>query len=292
MVGQKFGKLIVIEEDFSHPKKKLWLCKCKCGKDYLVEEEKLLNKTITHCLCGRGDNLSNIKYERLTAICATSLRTSDRCVIWKCLCDCGNIAYVSAKALKQKNTKSCGCLNTEVRAALGRSHKKDLTGEQFGELTVIGDVGKRRGLSILWECKCSCGALCYIPGTALKGGAVSCGCVKSKGEQKIAALLTQNNISFVKNKTFPTCKFENGYFAYFDFFVDNHYLIEYDGLQHFQTKTGGWNTEEQLKETQIRDAYKTQWCQENNVPLIRIPYTKLKELTIEDLIYKSEPNNE
>ena len=85
------------------------------------------------------------------------------------------------------------------------------------------------------------------------------------------------------HKRFDTCKFSNGYYAYFDFYVDNKYLIEYDGLQHFIAKQGGWNTEDNLKKTQLRDEFKNQWGKDNNIPLIRIPYTKLKTLTINDL---------
>jgi hypothetical protein len=32
---------------------------------------------------------------------------------------------------------------------------------------------------------------------------------------------------------------------------------------------------------------KNQWCKENNIPLIRIPYTHLKDLSIEDLILET-----
>ena len=115
------------------------------------------------------------------------MRTSDRCVIWKCQCDCGKIVYVSAKSLKQSNTKSCGCLNTETRAALGKTHKKDLTGQIFGKLTVLGDFGDRKDNAILWKCKCACGAIIYVKGISLKTGhTTSCGCIVSKGEEKIS----------------------------------------------------------------------------------------------------------
>lgn len=48
--------------------------------------------------------------------------------------------------------------------------KIDLTGQQFGELTVIEDSGKRANDgSILWRCKCSCGNEDYLTtGTELK----------------------------------------------------------------------------------------------------------------------------
>jgi len=38
-----------------------------------------------------------------------------------------------------------------------------------------------------------------------------------------------------------------------------------------------------LKRQQWRDWYKNEWCKKNGIPLIRIPYTKLSSLTIEDL---------
>lgn len=42
-------------------------------------------------------------------------------------------------------------------------------------------------------------------------------------------------------------------------------------------------TEEKLKENQIRDKIKNEWCKKNNIPLIRIPYTELDFLTLKDL---------
>ena len=68
--------------------------------------------------------------------------------------------------------------------------------------------------------------------------------------------------------------------------MNNEYLIEYDGEQHFTYKEEGWNTKINFEETQFRDNYKNQWSKDNNIPLIRIPYTKLSTLTIEDLLFK------
>ena len=38
---------------------------------------------------------------------------------------------------------------------------------------------------------------------------------------------------------------------------------------------------------QERDTYKNQWCKENNIPLIRIPYTHLNDLCLEDLLLET-----
>ena len=43
-------------------------------------------------------------------------------------------------------------------------------------------------------------------------------------------------------------------------------------------------SEEELQKIQKRDAFKDKWCKENNISLIRIPYTKFDSLTINDLI--------
>lgn len=61
---------------------------------------------------GKFDDLTGKKYHRLTAL-EYSCNVKGLGSFWKCLCDCGNIAYVFASRLKTGNTKSCGCLNSE-----------------------------------------------------------------------------------------------------------------------------------------------------------------------------------
>ena len=114
---------------------------------------------------------------------------------------------------------------------------------------------------------------------------MSCGCISSQGEWKIARLLNENNFHFLKEYSFEQCRFPNtNNLARFDFFINNNYLIEFDGKQHFEYTGTGWDTKENYKKTIYRDEYKNQWCRENNIPLIRIPYTKLDTLCIEDLM--------
>lgn len=119
-----------------------------------------------------------------------------------------------------------------------------------------------------------------------KGHVQSCGCEKSIGELKISQLLLQYNIPFERQKTFETCRYEKtNKLLFFNFFVNNQYLIEFDGIQHFQSGDN-WNTEERFKKQQEYDNIKNKWCIDNDIPLIRIPYWKLSTLTIEDLLLK------
>jgi hypothetical protein len=48
--------------------------------------------------------------------------------------------------------------------------KKDRTGQRFGRLTVIEDVGRKLG-SVLWRCRCDCGKTIDVRSSALVSGA-------------------------------------------------------------------------------------------------------------------------
>jgi len=63
------------------------------------------------------------------------------------------------------------------------------------------------------------------------GNTSSCGCIRSVGENIIKNTLQQNNINFQQEYYFYNLKHEQ--YLRFDFFIDNKYLIEFDGIQHF-----------------------------------------------------------
>lgn len=65
-----------------------------------------------------------MKYGRLTIIEDTGKRSNSRCIIYKCLCDCGNYLEVISNSLYSGNTKSCGCLHREVITKHGNSKYK------------------------------------------------------------------------------------------------------------------------------------------------------------------------
>jgi len=57
----------------------------------------------------------------------------------------------------------------------------DLTGQKFGRLTVIKDVGRNKSHKVLWLCKCECGNTKIINGNSLKNGStISCGCYQKE----------------------------------------------------------------------------------------------------------------
>lgn len=221
-------------------------------------------------------DLTGLIVGNLTVIEEIPQRRSDGKVMWKCQCSCGNITNVVGTLLTHKTrpTQSCGCLQRKRTSEANR--QKGMEGQRYGYLTVLEWYNGE------WKCQCDCGNIIYVSTNNLhRGNTKSCGCIKnSYGESKIAQLLEENNIFYQKEYTFPTCRNpETGKYLRFDFYVNNEYLIEYDGEQHYRTTSWG-----DYKVTQQRDNYKTKWCEENHIPLIRIPYTKLDSLTINDLL--------
>lgn len=226
---------------------------------------------------------SGYKVNALTVIGKSDKRDASGSVLWECKCDCGNTAFISSTRLKSGNVKSCGCLSKQA-LELGRGRYIDLTDQTFGALTVISrceDYITSNGDALVqWLCVCDCGNETKVLASNLSSGNTqSCGLCgnNSHGNLKIAQLLQDNNIPFTREKKFSSCK-DKGLLP-FDFYVNNHYLIEFDGRQHFDQNLTIFNT----ASTQKHDAIKNEWCKANNIPLIRIPYTHYKNLTIEDL---------
>lgn len=61
---------------------------------------------------------------------------------------------------------------------MGRK-KLDLTGQNFGRLTVLRDSGERGNGMVIWECECECGNLTKVRSGNLQSGHIkSCGCLR------------------------------------------------------------------------------------------------------------------
>ena len=204
--------------------------------------------------------------------------------------------YTTQKMNTNQLAKYFGCSDDTISRRLKENgiipHKfyEDLTGKTFGKLTVLQRSPKKER-KIYWDCECECGNHVTVVGDALRQGTqLSCGCLHSKTERLIADILRANNILFVQQYSFKDLTSSNGTKYRFDFgIIENNqlsYLIECDGELHFKERVqqNGWNTEENFNKTVKRDLIKNNYCLQNNIPLIRIPYTHKNKITIEDLL--------
>ena len=200
-------------------------------------------------------------------------------IFWVCKCDCGKEVSIRKDSLISGHAQSCGC---------SKGYKKyDLTNKKFTKLLVIGDSGKRNiNREIIWKCQCDCGNIVYVNTSHLTSNHTkSCGCLtKSKGVLNIIDVLTKNNIDFELEKTFQNCRFQDSNrMAKFDFYLlQYNTIIEFDGQQHF-IPISYWGGAEELRKTIEHDTYKNQYCKDNNISLIRIPYNHI-DIKLEDLL--------
>lgn len=117
LIGQKFGRLTVIERHGSDKNNKAtWDCLCDCGKQVVIRGSDLISGKIKSCGCLKtellSENLTGKTFGRLTVICPTEQRISGN-IAWQCKCECGNICIVSTNHLITGNTQSCGCLSSK-----------------------------------------------------------------------------------------------------------------------------------------------------------------------------------
>ena len=117
LLGQRFGKLVVIDIETTIPKVR-WVCVCDCGNIKCVDSGNLKKGQVKSCGClvkenkGQFRDLLGQKFNRLL-VTKFSHVDAKGCYNWMCVCDCGEILVVRGDSLTTGNTKSCGCLKTE-----------------------------------------------------------------------------------------------------------------------------------------------------------------------------------
>ena len=169
-IGQVFGHLTVTGRA-----KNGWRCRCDCGNERIISAYNLFEGNYKSCGCDRGHktlDLTNQTFYYLTAIERCGKRGSHN--LWRCRCRCGKEVVVDIGDLRSGHTKSCGCIR-------GKANIKDLTGMQFGRLTVIEMCPDRKGKKLVWKCRCSCGNTTNVTASDLTTGHTkSCGCLRKE----------------------------------------------------------------------------------------------------------------
>lgn len=133
-------------------------------------------------------DLTGQRFGKLTVLEKTTER-QDRYRLWRCRCDCGGEILVNTKRLRRGTVTSCGCV-PKTTARCG-SVAEDLTGRQFGNLTVLSRTENRNGRPA-WLCRCACGQLHTATARDLKSGHVgSCGCRQHRSEEGMVDLTGQ-----------------------------------------------------------------------------------------------------
>ena len=185
VIGQKFGKLTVLEaagRDIKYGKV-LYRCQCDCGNEnFIVFRSSILAHRVRSCGCGHREanerklqDLTGQKFNMLTAI-RIGPKSKSNNTQWYCLCDCGRETLLCAQDLKNGSTKSCGCLKNRM------IQEKSLIGKIFDRLTVVLRGPNDRNGTTQWCCDCNCGSknILIMRASLLSGRTRSCGCLNNE----------------------------------------------------------------------------------------------------------------
>lgn len=114
----------------------------------------------------------------------------------------------------------------------------------------------------------------------------------SKGEQKIIDILNANNIFFKREVSFEDLKGIKNNLLRFDFAIYRNNrlfcLLEIDGEQHFKFIKHFHKNIFNFYKAKEWDRRKNSYCLRNNIPLIRIPYWDINNLTLNKIFSETK----
>lgn len=186
----------------------------------------------------------------------------------------GEYKQIAAKHLKGKNCRKC------ARDAIGlklRQSQKDFIEKSKKIHGNKYDYSKVRYIKNSIKVRIICkthGDFWQRPFMHTQGNGCP-SCKKSIGENRIENWLKINKIKYERQKYFKKCKDKR--YLLFDFYLSKYRTcIEYDGPHHFKSVNYFDNNE--FIGIKRRDKIKEKFCKNNNINLIRIPHTSLKNI--------------
>jgi hypothetical protein len=205
-----------------------------------------------------------------------------------------DIQYISYSSLSRDETIGCNlCRNEKLREYFKLKNPKEFFIERGFVPLFENDEYMNSSQQLPFICKKheQHGVqFTSLSNIKYKKGCKYCCDSKPKGEIKIQEYLDGiENYQYKIHETLPNCRAKLP--LKFDFLIlQNEKLklvIEFDGIQHFEpTDFAGKGEEwakEQFEESLKRDQIKNQYCKDNNIPLLRIPYWDYDN--IEEILY-------
>ena len=271
MVGRTFNNLTVIGFKKDKLDRNRYLCKCTCGNEVLTNKADLISGRKKSCGCLKTNAVEKYSYlvgNKINKWTILEIKTG------------GTIKSVNVYNLLNNKTKDCGCGRKQT---LRETKSKNLVGMRFGKLTAIELLEESNKFNRrLYRCKCDCGNEIIVPSSSLTTNhTTSCGCLLSYYNMYIDVLLDKLKITHQKEKVV----YIDDIMYRFDFYLpDYNLMIEYDGEQHYMPVNFGENDqklmEEKLKIRQKNDQIKNNYCEVNNINLLRIPYWEKQNIEI------------
>lgn len=274
------------------------LCK-ECGEPFEVSFEGIKYRKKTRCnKCSKSKKNKNHKPTRWDInsvkrkceefgieLLSTEYKDAKKDLEFKC--KCGNIYKRTWNKVCSRGSRYCEECTYKIR---GEEQKVGIEAvKEFCEKNNLNCLSKEyQGDSGKLEIKCSCGEVYRTSWNKLRQGQVRCKKCSSKesfGEYRINCYLKSNKYFFKREARLEGCRRKNP--LKFDFVIFDKYeivgCIEFDGQQHYRPVNFNEHyTQDEIckryEEQKERDIIKNNYCQENNIPLLRIPYWEVDNI--------------
>lgn len=199
-------------------------------------------------------------------------------------CSCGEIFKVSMGAILWDGKTKCNKCSKKEKWSIEKI--KDYIKDNDIKVELLSTEIINMDKPLIWKCKCgniyNCSIHHFIGAKQYR--CLSCAKTQSKYEHLIEEYLKEQKINYRTEYKFEDCKNIRSLpfdFAIFDEYGNLKLLIEADGEQHYTPKHYvTFNNEEErlekFKKRQKLDNIKNQYCKDNNIKLIRIPYWEFK----------------
>ena len=269
-----------------------------CPKYVIRDKDKLREFGIGQGRTGKKKTTEEYKQELIDNGLTCTLAPNEeyinaRTKIWH-ICSCKTpFLRKPYRVLTDRSDKCFKCTKKIKTKKLASSRRAPYSHQEFLKVlekvnsnirVVQGQTYKNNHTKLLFHC-CECGvATLSSPQNVLQKGIVLCKkCQKkSLGERIIAQYLEDNDIFYVPQHHFDDCK--DIHLLLFDFWVDNNFIIEYDGVFHYKNVHG--YLEEQRRHDEIKNSY----CTFYEIPLIRVKESEYRNFDQmqEDIVERLE----
>lgn len=195
----------------------------------------------------------------------------------KLLCTkCNSIIYKRPSKMVTSTHEGCYVCSGKNRHKTKESFQKEVDSKYPDTYLIIGDyVNARIPLTVK---RLKCGHIYDVsPDNLLRGkGCPKCTIKQSHYMDIVENYLNLHGIEFEKEKRFDDCKHIR--VLPFDYYIPKlNMCIEVDGEFHFPNNSVYAKDKRSYQEVNKRDNIKNQYCEDNKIALLRLPYTKEKD---------------
>lgn len=270
------------------------LFRCECSNEFETTFEKFKNRNKRQCNdCGFKNQLEKqtLSYNDVQEY----VEKNSNCILledkfintktkMKFQCGCSKVFYKTFEKFrtKSKMCKECSYLEISKSQTFTYDYVKYYIESKDCELLSLEYGSCDKILTI----RCKCGEVYKTSFNDFKNDnqirCRRCSNKMSKGEILIENYLRKNDIEYEMQYTFDDLKANDKiHYLKFDFAIwknkNFYYLIEFDGKQHSKP-VDFYGGIEAFKVLQDNDNKKNEYCINNNINLLRIPYNSINEI--------------